>query len=355
MYSVFGIGMSIKGFIFLFLILFLTFSPVTAGIDILHSYVEFPEFYEVNVSDNRAKIIGMVGVPYRGNVTLDSPYVVVDPTGAHLEMDIIYTNIKESDVLNISNYSTNKSIFWYESSNREGHFYQFFQLNDTFDLSEKFDEKIEKGENKSFEYFNIVFLEAGMYAVSWKLSGDERFKTMFVSIATPLEYEQLTKQAEVLEAEKTSAKESGETANATKILAGITFLALLSAFVIPSLEGKRRRKSLIKALYAEIVHNHSVVQKMINLGRTQTVFELTPLDTLSYQNMRMTGEVLALSEYIQRGIDELYVLINAHNRQLLAVYELISRELGFYERLEKISTMTENLIKEIPEIFNFVG
>jgi hypothetical protein len=44
--------MSIKAFLFLFLILFLTFSPVTAGIDILHSYVKFPEFYEVNVSGN---------------------------------------------------------------------------------------------------------------------------------------------------------------------------------------------------------------------------------------------------------------------------------------------------------------
>jgi hypothetical protein len=123
---------------------------------------------------------------------------------------------------------------------------------------------------------------------------------------------------------------SEETANSKKWLAIVTslsvFATLITAFTIFYLEGRRRKNSLFKSLYAEIEHNHSAAQKMIKIGRTQTVFALAPLDTLSYQNMRMTGEVLALSEELQRELDELYVLINTHNRQLPAVYELIPRE-----------------------------
>lgn len=56
--------MFVKAIIFMFLILFLILTPLTAQEEPLDIDVEFPNFYEVNISGEKGKIIGVAGVCY---------------------------------------------------------------------------------------------------------------------------------------------------------------------------------------------------------------------------------------------------------------------------------------------------
>lgn len=130
--------------------------------------------------------------------------------------------------------------------------------------------------------------------------------------------------------------------------------AVAIAFTNFYLEGRKRRRSLFRALYGEIKLNHLVAQKMIKIRRTETVFGLAHLYTLCYQNIRTTGELLILPENLRRELEEVYELINTHDRQLAAVYEFIPRDAGFYERLENISKKLEHLGNEFPKKIKFL-
>ena len=62
----------LKSFIIVFLMLFLVLTPVIAKEEPLVIDIEFPALYEVNISGVEVKVIGMVGIPYQGNVTVGS-------------------------------------------------------------------------------------------------------------------------------------------------------------------------------------------------------------------------------------------------------------------------------------------
>lgn len=340
--------MFVKAIIFIFLILFLILTPLTAQEEPLDIDVEFPNFYEVNISGEKGKIIGVAGVCYPLCFNVSPSCKEVNLTKLYLNISFTYNG----EFYNQSIYSYGNNCNYLETKELE-------ILCDTFNLKKELD----NGKRSCF-CRSIVFFEPGTYITEWReIVGHEEMETgklRRISIVEPYEYENLIKQAQLIDAEKRSAETSEETANATKLLAKITsflvFATLITAFTIFYLEGRRKKLSLIKALYAEIEHNHLAAQKMIEIRRTQTVFTLTPLDTLSYQNIRMTGEVLNLrAEDMRNELDELYELINAHNRQLPAVYEIIPRDQGFYERLETISEKAKHLKNELPKIFKFLA
>lgn len=66
------------------------------------------------------------------------------------------------------------------------------------------------------------------------------------------------------------------------------------------------------------------------------------------------GESLLLPEELRMELEDIYELINSHNRQLPATYELIPRDAGFYERLGDIIMKTEHLENELPKILKFL-
>jgi len=208
--------------------LFLVLTPVIAEEEPLVIDIEFPALYVVNISGVEVKVIGMVGIPYQGNVTVGSQNEEANLANRSLELKFIYKDIPESEIS--EQKTTDRSIFWYNEGYKN-----FYEFDDTFDLSEKFGEKLSKGESKSFP-FGIAFLETGMYKITYKEQSEKHsicsIKSKFISIIEPMEYENLLKQAQVLDAQKKSAEASEETANATKDLARITALLAFVTFVI---------------------------------------------------------------------------------------------------------------------------
>ena len=83
-------------------------------------------------------------------------------------------------------------------------------------------------------------------------------------------------------------------------------------------------------------------------------FELSPLYTLSYQNIRTTGELSILSRDTLRLLEETYEMIYAHNRQTAVILSDASgfiRDRGLKERIEKIKKnleqLEQNLLNEL--------
>lgn len=105
------------------------------------------------------------------------------------------------------------------------------------------------------------------------------------------------------------------------------------------LQGRRRKRSLFKALFNEIGLNLSIARDQAR--EHDLIFERAFLYREAYQNIRVTGELLSLPELIRRRLENTYELINAHNRQIPAAMEIIPRDRGLKERLEKI---IENLV-----------
>jgi hypothetical protein len=316
------INMSVKTFIFLFLIMFLIVTPVTADEEFLNIDIELPDFYEINVSGVSGKPIGISGVIYPGYVTVGLPNKEIDLTNSSLEIRFYYSEIQKMTNFEEATYKEAKPtypIFGY-NNNPSGppscEHKRSFEFYDSFNLSDTFGAKLRKGENITLPLFQIEFFETGSYIMEGKWmteKGEARYRVQRISIIDPPEYAALLQQAQLIEAEKQSAEASEGVAIATRwlalISAGLVGATLVTAFLIPLLGERRKRKSLIRSLYVEIGHNKSAARKMIKIRRDQVVHELTPLDTLSYQNMRMTGEVLNLPENVPRGLDELYELV----------------------------------------------
>lgn len=206
--------------------LFLVLTPVIAEEEPLVIDIEFPALYEVNISGVEVKVIGMVGIPYQGNVTVGSQNEEANLANRSLELKFIYKDIPESEIS--EQKTTDRSIFWYNEGYKN-----FYEFNDTFDLSEKFGEKLSKGESKSFP-FGIAFLETGMYKITYKEQSEKHsicsIKSKFISIIEPMEYENLLKQAQVLDAQKKSAEASEKSAKYSKW--GATVAAVLAVFTL---------------------------------------------------------------------------------------------------------------------------
>lgn len=235
--------MNFKQLIFSYLILLFIVSTVTAQ-SVVDSDIDFSKFYEVNVSGDKAKIIGMVYWPYPLNITLYSR----DKDIALNKYDILiinitYVDIEPSNILNSDKYTTNKPIFHYNNS-----YQNCYRISNSTNLYQVF-KTLKKGEELSKELFNITFLEPGSYVISWKLVGEKDYKSKFVSIATPLEYEQLTKQSGVLEAERRSANAMQKTMVGTLILAIVTgFLAFFSVYSTYSTNKERMQNKILERI-----------------------------------------------------------------------------------------------------------
>jgi len=63
---------------------------------------------------------------------------------------------------------------------------------------------------------------------------------------------------------------------------------------------KEVRESLYKALFEEVKLNHSIAKRVRETykGPEWTIFDLSPLYTLAYQNIRSSGELAVLSREI---------------------------------------------------------
>ncbi|MEA2033868.1 MAG: hypothetical protein U9N41_09855, partial [Euryarchaeota archaeon] len=76
-----------KGLILLSLIMFLTFTPASSAEEQLDIYIEFPDFYEINVTTTSCcKTIGLAGFNYTGYVIVGAPNKEVNLTNKTLEI-----------------------------------------------------------------------------------------------------------------------------------------------------------------------------------------------------------------------------------------------------------------------------
>ena len=191
--------------------------PVTAEEETSYVNIDFPKFYEGNFSGERAKVIGTVGIPYQGIVFIGSQNEEVKLTNRSLELIFSYKDIPKSEIS--EQKTTNRPIFWYNKCYKYS-----YEFNDTFNLSEKFGEELCKGEYRSFP-FNISFLETGMYRITWIERSEKcSIKSKFISIVEPIEWVKLTKQSQLLDAEKKSAEASKNSAKYTLGMAIATFV-----------------------------------------------------------------------------------------------------------------------------------
>jgi hypothetical protein len=233
-------------------------TPVTAeeeplDIDI---DIEFLAFYEVNISGALAKNIGVAGLSYPVTVNVSSAGKEVNLTNRYLEVRFNYRGLN----------TQNQPIFSYKK-----HFIRSITLIDKFSLAKE----LKNGECSRFQ-FNISFLETGWYVIEWReILGNEEMEegeAMFISITGPMEYENLLKQAQVLDAQKKSAeaseksaKASEKTANATKWLAIVTAALAFFTFVTVTQIRKDREVDLLRRrlgnLYSMLKRNKDILNQ----------------------------------------------------------------------------------------------
>ena len=258
----------LKSLIFLFLILFLILMPVTAEEKPLDIGIEFQEFYEGNFSGVKTKVIGTVGIPYQGNVVVRYPNEEVNLANRSLELKFSYKDIPESEIS--EQKTTDREIFWYNER------YYSYEFNDTFDLSEKLGEKLSKGES-NFS-FDIAFLEAGMYKITYKEQSEKdsicSINSIFISIVEPIEWVKLTKQSQLLDAEKKSAEASEKSAKYSKcgatvaaVLAGFTLLIVVVSYRTLKQIQKDREVDLLRRrlgnLYSMLKYNKDILNQKL--------------------------------------------------------------------------------------------
>jgi hypothetical protein len=142
------IDMSVKGFLLLFLILYLLFTPVTAREEPLDINITFPAFYEVNISGALAKNIGVAGLGYPVTVNVSSGNKEINLTNRSLEVIFNYEGFNPQ----------NLPIFSYKE-----HFDRNVTFNISFSLA---DPNLMLAECGCFQ-FNISLLKPGSYWVEW--------------------------------------------------------------------------------------------------------------------------------------------------------------------------------------------
>lgn len=196
-----------RSIIFVFLLFFLILAPVTAEKEPLGINLEFPAFYEINISGKPAKNIGVAGVEYPLTFYVDFADKKVNLTNRYLEVSFIYEGSSLS----------NESIFVFDE-----YFVENDMLNVTFSLSEE----LWNGECSSF-HNKITFVEPGSYWIQWREiigKNETPWGAMRISIVEPYEYENLQKQAQLIDAERDIADE-------TSALTKVTFGLVIAAFI----------------------------------------------------------------------------------------------------------------------------
>jgi len=180
----------VRSVIFIFLLLSLLITPITAEVEPLGVKVKIPSFYEMNISGAEGNIIGVAGVNYPVTFTVSSTSKEMDLTNRYLNVTFTYFGSFHG-----------QSVFCYKD-----YFEEKTELTDTFNLSNLSTDQLSGNRG----VFKIAFLEPGAYLVQWnEIVGTEELKpggAMRLSIVEPYEYEALLKQSQVLDAEKESAE-----------------------------------------------------------------------------------------------------------------------------------------------------
>lgn len=235
--------MFVKGLILLFLIFFLTFTPASSAEEQLDIYIEFSDFYEINVTATSCcKTIGLVGFNYTGYVIVGAPNKEVNLTNKTLE---IKCSPRDTD-----NLDPDSTIYSYKDL-------ACVRIHDTINLSEKLNATLlGAGESKSFS-INVFFYETGFHELRWKEKEESKWWIKSISIIEPIEYEKLTKQAEVLEAEKESAEASKDTAKSQKWLAMITLGLVVATFTLAIVTVIMTNKSINASIRIKALESHT--------------------------------------------------------------------------------------------------
>jgi hypothetical protein len=161
-----------------------------------------------------------------------------------------------------------RSIFSYNKN-----FTEDITLIDTFNLTKE----LRNGECSCFQ-FNIMFLETGWYVIEWReIWGKEEMeegRAMLISIIEPMEYENLLKQAQVLDAQKKSAEASERSAKYSKcgatvaaVLAGFTLLIVVVSYLTLKQIQKDREVDLLRRrlgnLYSMLKYNKDILNQKL--------------------------------------------------------------------------------------------
>jgi len=120
---------------------------------------------------------------------------------------------------------------------------------------------------------------------------------------------------------------------------------------------RETQKRLFKALFEEVKLNYSMAKKMRETyrGPEWTVFELSPLYTLAYQNIITSGELTRLPRDFLSVLEDVYEKVHTHNRQTeKAVDEFMIRDRGLKERLARIEESMKQLAEQLPKELDFL-
>lgn len=93
-------------------------------------------------------------------------------------------------------------------------------------------------------------------------------------------------------------------------------LTLIGVFVQHMLDERAVKKCLFKALHDEVTLNFSVAQENLEIKNVQGVYlpDMKFLYTLSYQNIRASGELLSLPRDLRRILEETFNLVYYFNQ-----------------------------------------
>ncbi|MCK4733554.1 MAG: hypothetical protein KAT65_13965 [Methanophagales archaeon] len=194
----------------------------------------------MNIWGALAKNIGVAGLGYHPTVYVNSTSKEVDLTNRILEVTFNYEG----------NNTRNLPIFGYE-----GHFYR----NVTFSIYFRLADELNNGECSRFQ-FEIQLLKPGSYWVEWfEIVDGKRMEGsgMRIQIIEPYEWENIIKQANLIEAENKSAEASENAANTTKWLARGTFALVFATFALGFITYFVTSKSIKESRIVKIKELHT--------------------------------------------------------------------------------------------------
>jgi hypothetical protein len=103
-------------------------------------------------------------------------------------------------------------------------------------------------------------------------------------------------------------------------------ISVSTAIIILSLQERRNKKRILKAVSGEIGSNLSLVKRLLPLAESlsskygfveykSTIFDLQSLYVSSYEDFRLSGYLLSLNQKTRELLEEVYKLIFSHNSQ----------------------------------------
>jgi hypothetical protein len=329
--------------------MFLTFTPASSAEEQLDIYIEFPDFYGINVTTTSCcKTIGLVGFNYTGYVIVGAPNKEVNLTNKTLEI-----KCSPRDTENLEPDST---LYSYNDL-------ACVRIHDTISLSEKLNATLlGAGESKSFP-INVFFHETGFHELRWKEKEESKWWIKSISIIEPIEYEKLTKQAEVLEAEKKSAEASESTSKWTKglaivtaSLAIITFLTLMQIIKDRKKQDKDIRETILSILLADFNSNKSLLEDFQEEMENHSPVKLNELLSVylgfrddGWTVFKTQGGLKYIGAQLYQDIQGYYNSQYKIQKKLPSATDL-GRYLPLIDEIKKIKEKNDDLRKKIGDL-----